>query len=314
MVMTMKCMININSSAAMSVASFSLFSLIVSTPVDAAEDNRMSYPGGVSLNFISSFPPAPGNYLQFLSYYYSADQLNGPDGHELPGVSFDNEVLVQNFRYLRVWDNSFWGADTFISQLILSYGQSDASVAGLFSEKDSGLGDLIFGPIILQWNFGESDIWRLSSGVDFVIPVGSYSSDDAVNIGTNRFSVQPTFGVKYLDSSGFQMAIAPRLSFNRKNSDTDYKTGVELITDFSAGYKMGNWMPGISGYHYQQLSSDELGGEKIADSKASGFTVGPSLEYQFDNGALITAAWHKDVKAENKAKGGGFWLSTAIKF
>lgn len=282
-----------------------------------AEHGNSTYAPGSAQYFIADFPPQPGNYLQLLTYYASSDQLNDYKGNEIKGVDLDLSIFAETLRMITVWDSHLLGADVVSSELIGTFVNVDNSFNtpyGRLSDKDNGLADVIFGPLILQWNLGENNNWQTVAAMNFALPIGSYSNGATLNVSNNRFAIQPVLGLRYKSESGLEVGISPRLSFNWENDDTNYKTGTEFFLDYMAGYKIGQWQPAIVGYYSTQFEDDELNGTKIANSKTEGFAVGPAIQYQFRNGALISASWQKDMVAKNKAENEGFYFSAAIKY
>lgn len=292
-------------------------STLFGNQVYAAENGNSTYAPGSAQYFIADFPQQPGNYLQALSYHLSSEQLNDHKGDEVKGADLDLSIYAQTLRFVTVWDLDLLNADVVSSELIGTFVNVDNSVNtpyGRFSDKDDGLADVIFSPLVFQWNLGKKDNIQTVAGLSFALPIGSYSNGSMMNVSNNRFAIQPVFGLRYKNESGFDIGISPRFSFNWENDDTKYKTGTELFVDYMVGYKMGQWQPAIVGYYSTQLEDDQLNGIKLENSKTEGFGIGPAIQYQFNNGALVSASWQKDIVAKNKSKGDGFYLSAAIKY
>lgn len=283
----------------------------------AAEHGNSTYAPGSAQYFIADFPPQPGNYLQLLSFYSESKQLNDHKGDEIKGTDLDLSVFAQTLRLITVWDSHLFGADVVSSELIGTFVNVDNSFNtpyGRLSDKDNGLADVIFGPLILQWNLGEKKNWQTVAALNLALPIGSYSNGATLNVSNNRFAIQPVFGLRYKNENGLDIGVSPRVSFNWENEDTNYKTGTEFFLDYMAGYKVGQWEPAIVGYYSTQFENDKQNDVEIANSKTEGFAIGPAIQYQFKNGALISASWQKDIVAKNKSKGDGFYLSAAIKY
>lgn len=283
----------------------------------AAENGNSSFPGGSSLFLIGGFPPVPGNYLQSLTAHTNSSRLNNSKGDEIKGSDFDLKVTSETLRFFTVWDSHIFGADSVASELIGTYAHVKNSMNtpyGPFSDSQEGLGDLIFGPFLFQWDLGEKKNWHAVLAADYIIPIGSYSKNRALNISNNRYSIQPIVALRYESPQGFELGIEPRLSYNFKNDETDYKTGTEYFIEYMAAYKHGSWKAGVSGYYADQLEEDELNGKKLKDSKTKGFGVGPTLQYQFPNHSIVIASWQKDIVAENKPENNNFYLTYMFKY
>ena len=158
---------------------------------------------------------------------------------------------------------------------------------------------------------------RLASvlGLDAVLPTGAYDRTRQANIGRNYLSLQPLGVLTWMDPSGFNGDVKATLNFNRTNSDTNYRSGRELIVDYAAGWGLGNgWVVGVGGYVYRQWSDDKVGGVALAGSRGRSQSIGPSVRYANGKGWLITAKVEKEFGVRNRAQGSQFWLKTTIPF
>ncbi|MCH4244773.1 SphA family protein [Acinetobacter gerneri] len=294
-----------------------LLFLFCSNEILAAENGKSSYPPGGSMYFIAEYPPIPGNYLQSLTYYGTANRINDHNGNKTENLNLDFSVVSQSLRFVAVWDSHLFKADAVASELIVTYASArnsmDISNVRMNSTAD-GLGDIVIAPLGLQWNLGEKKNWQTVATVYYVIPSNSYSKHKALNISNNHYSIQPTFGVKYRDESGFSVGISPRVSFNWRNDDTQYKNGTEFFADYMFSYKVGNWEPGIVGYYSNQFENDEIDGKKIKDSKTEGFSIGPGIYYNHANKVFMSASFQKDLVAKNKSQNNSLFISVAFPY
>ena len=121
----------------------------------AAENGNYSFPAGASLYLIGGFPPVPGNYLQVMAAHTDSSRLNNSRGDEIKGTDFDLKVNAATVRFFTVWDSHIFGADSFASELIGTYAHAKNSMNtpdGHFSDSQDGLGDIIIGPFLFQWD------------------------------------------------------------------------------------------------------------------------------------------------------------------
>lgn len=297
------------------ITSLSLFA--ISGKCLAAPNGNPTLPGGTTQFFIAEFPPMAGNYLQVISSYSTADQSNDRDGNKK--YDQDLKVAAQTLRFTTTWDKKILGSDITVSEFIGTYVDLDNKIHTPYGDvplNDDGLSDILFEPLILQWNKGERKQWQMVAGLGFVLPVGTYSKKNDVNVAGHYFSVAPRVAIKYKFENGIEAAISPMVNFNWENKDTNYKTGNELTVDYLLAYHKDNWRFGATGYYYTQLENDELNNQEIENSKTQGFAIGPGAQYHFmsGKGPLVSASWIKDIEAKNKSEGETFWLSAAIKF
>ena len=97
-----------------------------------------------------------------------------------------------------------------------------------------------------------------------------------------------------------------------------YRTGTEYHLDFSVNQFLNeNFLVGIRGYHYQQLSGDSGRGTKLGDFKSESFGMGPGFAWipKDTNGDLvISGKWLHDFDADNRFESEYFTLAAAWKF
>lgn len=77
-------------------------------------------------------------------------------------------------------------------------------------------------------------------------------SVDAANPGKNRFAIEPTFAVTYLNpATGIEADMALGVTFSEKNDATDYQTGAELHFEATLAQRFkSGWVVGINGGFY----------------------------------------------------------------
>lgn len=161
--------IHLKRSASMAIASLSL--LIVSGNTLAAPNGNPTLPGGTTQFFIAEFPPVTGNYLQIISSYSTADQFNDQSGNKK--YDQDLKVAAQTLRLTTTWDKKILGSDITISEIIGTYVDLKNQIDTPYGDvklNDDGLSDVLFEPLILQWNRGQQKQWQMVAGLGFVLP------------------------------------------------------------------------------------------------------------------------------------------------
>ncbi len=275
----------------------------------AAEGGGSSYPGGVE-NFLTGAAPPPGFYVLAYSNIYRADKLKDDSGNDVPLPVFKVAANVVSTRF--VWSSpiTLAGGNVML-HAIVPLVDLKVEVPGL-SQRKTGLADITFGPGLA---FHHSPNLHSVVGFDLVAPVGRYDKGDLANIGRNYWSLQPLYTVSYLDAAGFNGDFKLTFNFNRRNKDTDYRSGNEVYLDFCAGWGLGNgWVLGAGGFAMRQLSEDNQAGATLPDSKGSAFAIGPSLKYDNGKGWFITAKWQREMSVRNRPEGSALWIKTILPF
>lgn len=273
----------------------------------ATEGGGSSYPRGVENYLVGAVPP-PGLYVLGYGNVYSADRLNDKDGNAIPIPGFEVRAVVAAVR--TIWSTPYQAlGGNIVFHGIFPLVDLKVEAAGN-SQHKTGLGDVTAG-IGLATHY--SPQFHTALGLDLVLPTGGYDKNDLANIGRNYLTVQPLYALSWIDPTGFNGDLKFTFNLNRKNKDTDYRSGNELFVDYSAGWGLGNgWTLGLGGHAWQQLSEDESSGASLPDSKVRAFAIGPSVKYDNGKGWFITAKLQKETGVRNSTQGTALWLKTAI--
>jgi len=161
---------------------------------------------------------------------------------------------------------------------------------------------------VLSWHLAQH--LSLSSGLDIAFETGSYSPTKP-SVAVGYTSLQPVVALRYNDPSGLDVGVSNRLLINRKNSETDYRSGTAYVGEFEAGWNVGRWKLGLVGAYLNQFTDDQQGGAVIGANRARTLAVGPSIVY--DAGKFnINLNYQQGLYAANTSKSNAIWLSIAI--
>ena len=273
----------------------------------ATEGGASIYPHGVEGYMAGALPP-PGVYGMVYGQHYHASRLNDHNGHNLNVPNFSLTANVVAPRLIWVTPKKVLGGDLAL-HTIVPLVNLDVE-AGNRSQSKTGLGDITVGAAL---GYHHSDKLHSIAALDVYLPTGRYDKNDLANIGTNHYAVEPVYAVSYVQPKGFVADAKMGYIFNQRNKDTDYTSGDELHADYSAGWACGNgWTAGIGGYALQQTTNDKQNGEKIANSKARAFAIGPSVKYDSGKGWFASLKWQKEIVAENRPEGNAVWLKAVF--
>jgi hypothetical protein len=149
------------------------------------------------------------------------------------------------------------------------------------------------------------------------VPVGAYDKGRLANIGTNHWALDAGGGYTYLDEkTGRELSAVLGFTYNFKNPDTDYQSGVDAHLDWAASQFLSEqWQVGLVGYFYQQVSGDSGAGAVLGDFKSRVYAVGPQVGYFFPVGG---SKWYLNLKgfyefeAKNRPEGWNVWLTVSL--
>lgn len=183
------------------------------------------------------------------------------------------------------------------------------------SETDTldGFADL-YPSAQLKWNRGVHNTMVYAMGG---VPVGAYEAGRLANLGLNHWSIDLGGGYTYLDmKTGREFSAVLGATYNWKNSDTQYKNGVDSHLDWAASQFVSEQLHvGVVGYSYYQLSGDSGMGATLGDFKSRVNGIGPQAGYFFKMGeqkgyANVKGFW--EFGETNRPAGWSVWLSVAI--
>jgi len=285
-------------------ASIFFAALSVATVAHATEGGGSVYPVG-SENYTCCALPPPGLYGTIYGQSLTADSVKGNDGQVVTPPSFKVTANVIAPRLIWVTPAQLAGGSIGV-HTIVPLVNLDVRVAPGVSQSKTGLGDIVFGPFI-GWHHSEN--LHSVVAIDIFAPTGGYNKKDIANIGRNYWAAQAIYGVSWIDPRGLNADAKMMYTFNQTNRDTNYKSGQELIVDYSIGWGFNNGLTaGVGGYLYQQITDDKQNGVTIANNKGRAIAIGPSFKYDSGKGWFVTAKYQIDTQVRNRADAKSFWL------
>ena len=217
----------------------------------ATEGGGGAYANGVE-DFMTAALPPPGTYfMNYLNYYRATSLKDGSGRDAMP--KFDLNAVANVFRFVHVSERQIlgasWGMHIFLP---LAYVDVDATPG---SDSRSGLGDILFSPMVLGWHFKN---FHVVAAVDTYVPTGEYDKNRLANIGRHYWTFEPACAVTYLADNGFEVSGKFMYDFNLKNSDTDYRSGRNSILTTpsdSTRTATGFWAPAVTSIIRQRTMS-----------------------------------------------------------
>ena len=179
-----------------------------------------------------------------------------------------------------------------------------------------GLGDLIVLPVMLNWNFGQ---FHLMTALAFYAPTGSYDRQRIINIGTNRWAVEPDLGLTWMDKEhGRHASVYVGYTINSENTASDYRSGQEFHADFVLAQHLPHgFVVGMAGYALQQTTADSGRGAIFGAFRGRVLALGPLVGKTVDLWKLpvtFSAKYDFEFAAQNRSTGNELWLTGALRF
>ena len=288
--------------------------------------------GGISFwlpgNFgsLAATPGTPG--WSWATVYYHTDVSSGA-GQQFPrggrvdvGISGKGDLAFFGPTY--IFATPVLGAQLSVSVLGVG-GRNEASAAlSLTGPLGNTIGvnrtqDLVaFGDIIpqvaLKWNMGVNNLMVYGMGD---IPIGAYDPVRLANLGIGHGAVDFGGGYTYFNpQTGNEFSWVAGLTYNFKNTDTQYQNGMDFHLDWGASHFLSKQVQvGLVGYYLQQVTDDfgapaSLGGFR---SRVAG--VGPQVGFIFPVGGMqgyLNLKGYWEFAAQNRPEGWNTWVTFAI--
>ncbi|KRQ17092.1 phenol degradation protein meta [Bradyrhizobium manausense] len=181
------------------------------------------------------------------------------------------------------------------------------------SDSVTGFGDLI-PQFALRWNAGVNNYMTYITGD---IPVGAYQSTRLANIGLGHGTIDAGGGYTYFNpQTGHELSGVLGFTYNFKNTDTQYQSGVDMHFDWGASQFLTKQVQvGLVGYVYKQLGCDSGFADRVGCFRSQVAAAGPQVGFIFPVGDMqgyLNLKAYKEFAAENRPEGWNAWVTFVI--
>lgn len=271
--------------------------LAASANAVATEMAGSSFLPGIEQFTLVTLPPA-GVYSLVQAAEYDAHEMRDANGDRI-NLPFRKKIQVVAPRIIWVTKQKVFGGRVLV-QGVLPLLRVEGT-RGARSQTTTGIGDITVGSALA---YAPSDELTYAFGMLVTAPTGVYDANDLANPGRHYWSVRPRFVLSYADPEGLNGDISVTYNFNRRNSDTGYRSGQEIHADYALGWGFGNgWVAGLGGFAYRQTTDDDLNGATIANNRGRAFGIGPAIKFDDGYGWLITAGYQREFGVRNRPSG-----------
>jgi hypothetical protein len=290
--------------------------------VSASEFGVSTYRPGLMDLYAGYLAPAGTTLVKTFFMYqdantkaFTADRHVEGDTHT---VTYTSALFAAHVTRLRVLGSN-WAFGAIAQSRIASQSLRVGPPGRLPSpetETVGAFGDLILAPIMLNWQ------WRqlhLMAAMTFYAPTGSYERRRIMNIGTNRWALEPDVGVTWMDEdSGRQASVFIGYTVNRENTASHYRSGDEFHGDFVlAQHLPKGFVLGMAGYALQQTTADSGSAAIFGPYRGRVLALGPLIGKTLAFWKVpINFSLKYDVEfaAQNRSTGNELWLTASTRF
>lgn len=296
------------------IAQTAAFFFVISGPAFAVEGGTSFYLLG-SKTTMAGYVPPPGFYGVLQNYYYtgSADIDFETAGLEIEG-GVDADAYIALPTAMWVMDHDVLGGNLAFT-LTTPFGGKRMEAGAIIDllnanrnvstrQDNWAFGDPVLGST-LGWHAGKLNY---SIGALVNVPVGQWELGNPVNIGFNRWVIDATAGVTYLDpETKIELSAAAGVTFNFENPDTDYKSGTEVHFEGAAMFHPSHTLSfGLNGYALKQITGDSGSGAVLGGFEGRVLALGPAVDFTFNVGnrpVVTNLRYFQEFNVENRLKG-----------
>ena len=202
-----------------------------------AQQKGQWVPGQFGLN--AGVIPDPGITYANLALNYSASQLNGPNGNNIPGINGTYSFWVDENILYYVPKHKFLGG-YFMPYIALNYanGELVANITGTnltTGGGGSGFADTYVQPINIGWHFGKRV--DFNAGYAFVAPTGRFTAGASNNVGSGYWGNDITSGTTlYITKNhGTTANLATAWEIHGQKSGTNITPGQTFTDEWGIG-------------------------------------------------------------------------------
>lgn len=153
--------------------------------------------------------------------------------------------------------------------------------------KESGLGDIIVSPFILEWPgrtlSGKTFFSRFSILAE--LPTGSYSAARPVNVGSNSGGAFAYYAFTFFPAKKWETSARMNFRWHAANSEpfaplnvSSTQAGQAVHANFAISYETSPTLRlGLNGYLLQQITDHKLGATSLPNSRERVVALGPGM-------------------------------------
>jgi hypothetical protein len=290
---------------------------LVQSPAHAF--NSSSFNG--TADFLAGAAPPPGLHLIDYNVFMDVTKIES-GGRGMTGGRGSLAAIA--LRPIYVSDKGLLGGNFLLHSIVPLYtveANVDVQTPGGpvdVQGQAGGLGDVYFGAG-MAWH-GET--WHWLTVLDVITPTGGYDPGKPMNTGNNAFVIEPVLAVTGLFRSGVEASAKLMYSYHTKNGDyvepgtglRGYQTGQAVHMDYMLNYALTKALRlGVTGWIWQGLEDDEIGGRERPDTKDFELSAGPAVRYQAGRLGLV-AKYVMPVSATNRIEANQIWMDLAYSF
>jgi hypothetical protein len=289
-------------------------------PISASEYGVSTYRPGLMDLYAGMLPPPGHGIVKDLFLFQDASaKVVTADGRievDTHTITYTDAVLALYVTRLPVL-GAYWAFGTIQMLRIASQSLNSGLHGGALHNQSTtigGLGDGIFIPGLLNWDFGQLHV---SAAFSFYAPTGQCDPTRIITLGLNRWAFEPDVGLTWMDQ-GREASLFFGYTVNTENTADHYQSGQEFHADFALAQHFHNgFLFGTAGYAFEQTTADSGSGAILGPFKGSVIGLGPMVGQTVTIREIpISFTFKYDVEfaEQNRSSGNELWFTTCVHF
>ncbi|MNJ18741.1 hypothetical protein D3C77_130500 [compost metagenome] len=298
---------------------FSIIAVLGSTEVRADDVSLPPLPLG-NTSFLDGIV-MPGVLFELPIQHYRSSDATDHRGNTVPGQQkVHSTTVLPHLAYISTHKilGAYYGAE-----LLLPLVHLDLNIGGGPDGSRTRQGDLVFSPMLLQWEpmalLGRPYWQRLNLVI--TAPTGDYDSEASINVGSNLWVISPHYAFTWELTDKLEISGRLHYAWSSRNEDpaarmqaSSIQPGEAFHSNFAVSYAVSEaWRVGLAGYQLQQISADRIDGRRQSDSKERVLGLGPGVMYRFGNQNFF-ANYYVEQGARNRSEGNQLTLRYLLPF
>jgi hypothetical protein len=252
-----------------------------------------------------------GWLVEEIPSYYNASQWKDAQENEIPGVNELNSASA--LTHVAFISNEQVLGGFYAVEALVSVANVHPNTSFGPNYRTSGIGDLIFTPLGLQWTktklAGKPFFQRVM--FDIVVPTGKYSDMRPVNIGGNVVSFNPYYAFTFVASDKLEISARLHYLWNSENDGPfvgfglkSVQPGQALHQNFAVSYEVAKAIRvGMNGYALEQITDNKINGISQPGSLEQVIGLGPGMELHPTKSFWIYLNSYFETDAGNRPQG-----------
>ena len=167
-----------------------------------------------------------------------------------------------------------------------------------------------------------SSTWHWLTVLDVITPTGRYDPMKPMNTGNNAFIIEPVVAVTGLFQNGLEASAKLMYSYHTRNGDfveagtglKGYQTGQAVHMDYLLAYSLTkDFKLGATGWIWQGLQNDAIGGQRRPDTRDWELAIGPAVRFQSGKFGIV-GKYVMPVSTMNRIDANQIWMDLVYSF